>query len=160
MQGGLFLPIRTGRRRVVRIAPEAGFLCNGNGRICKANTPFFYIMTEEGMVKQFIEAVTNSQDADDVKPFISKAFNGRLDFTEIRDAFQSGLRYKCLLKAEFRYTPPNCKTNSIVLFQETNDQDQEQEHTRNTIIHLHMVREPDRFGQWKIYGIEKESCRK
>ncbi len=114
--------------------------------IQKNSAPFFNIPTEDAVVKLFMEALTNS-DADGIKAYISKNLSQQFDLDELKDFFRAVDGYKCLSKAGVADAKNNFRTNSILVL--SNE-------TKNSIIHLHMVKEPDRFGKWKIYGFERE----
>jgi hypothetical protein len=70
-----------------------------------------------------------------------------VDMREIKGILNGGSDYKYLIKADTGGRFKACKTNSILVINEER---------RNSIIHLHMVKEPDSFGNWKIFGINCE----
>ncbi len=95
-------------------------------------------------VERFLEAISKWQH-DDAKVYISKNFANDFDLDELSRFFDQKLDYMNLIKVEFHKAPKNCKSNSIMMM----DKDR-------SIVHLHLVKEPDKFGKWKIYSIEKE----
>ncbi|MDR1913849.1 MAG: hypothetical protein LBQ68_05125 [Clostridiales bacterium] len=122
--------------KTVKIPP--GYTTYGD--IQHTKRPFFNIMTENTTVKLFLDAL--AYDPENASCFISKNCIKRIDLSELKETFGNG---------GFKYLPQstvvkNGKTNIILLM---NSKDK-------TILHLYMVREPDRFGQWKIFNVEKE----
>jgi hypothetical protein len=140
LQCGYFLPLADKRlssilieRRVLDETPVQ-------------SSAFFCVHTDDSTVQLFWEALKNKR-SDDARALISKSFVGQLDIAELEDYFNASSGYKNLIKVEFSAAPRSCKTTSILLLDPGK---------KNSIIHLHMIREPDAFGTWKIYGIEKE----
>jgi hypothetical protein len=96
-------------------------------------------MTENSTVKLFLDAV--ARDIEDARCFISKNCLKTIDLFELKDSFQSGA-YKCLLPVEM--PSKNCRMDTVLLLNE------------KRILRFYMIREPDRFGQWKIVSLERE----
>lgn len=103
---------------------------------------------EENTVKLFVDALTRSR-LEDARVYISKNYAKDFDLNELSDYFHTMCNYKNLIKAEFNEAPKNCKTNSILVLSCDNKRG-------DNIVHLHMIKEPDSFSKWKIYGIDKE----
>jgi len=102
----------------------------------------FHLLTEEGVAAMFLRTV--AADVEQAKAFVSK--NSAVDL----DALQNVLGHCAapminLKKASYGLNSGR-KTRSILLG------------GQNCILHLHMVEEPDQFGPWKIYGVDRE-CR-
>jgi hypothetical protein len=114
--------------------------------VARHRTPFFSLSDTDDTVKCFIDALSKSR-LDDAKAYISKNFVKDFNLDEISRYINRENNYKTLIKAEFLETPRNCVTNSILVL--NND-------SCNSIIHVHLIKEPDGFGNWKICGIEKE----
>ncbi len=113
-------------------------------KIPALNNNFHISFSDEDItVKHFVEALYKKRK-DDAKVYISKNLAGELDLDELSDVFNKSKCYKSLAKVEFTERPKNCKTNSILILQ------------NSSIIHLHLIKEPDAFSKWKIYGIDKE----
>lgn len=98
------------------------------------------MLTEEGVATAFLRTV--AADIEQARAFVSK--NSAVDL----DALQHILDLECTprligLKKATSGLKPGLRTKSILL--------------QNCILHLHMVEEPDQFGPWKIYGVDKES---
>ena len=90
----------------------------------------------------FLRAV--AADVEQARAFVSK--NSAVDLDALQNILEHCTAPMINLK-KASYGPGNGKkTRSILL----NDQ--------NCILHLHMVEEPDQYGPWKIYGVDRE-CR-
>jgi len=98
----------------------------------------FSILTEEGVAAMFLR--TARFDVEQAKAFVSK--NSNLDLDAVRDILEQCPEAMISLK---KAAMANGKkvTRSVML--------------QNCILHLHMVEEPDQFGPWKIYGVDKEA---
>jgi hypothetical protein len=103
--------------------------------------PFFHILSDDGTVKMFLDAV--KQNMEDARCFISKNCANAIDLFELRDSFKSS-GYKCLFPVE--RASKNYRTDTVLLFN----------HQEKSIVRFYMIREPDRFGQWKIVSMERE----
>jgi len=100
------------------------------------------LVSAEDTAKLFVEALSASR-LEDARACISKGSDSYFDLTELSEYFSKNYNYKRLQKARLVAQQGNCTTDSILV----------QEHNRNSIIHLHMVKE---LGFWKIYDIDKE----
>ena len=97
----------------------------------------FHILTEDGVAAMFLR--TARADVEQARVFVSK--NSNLDLEAVRDILQQCPEAMVSLKkADFLGSKK--VTRSIML--------------QSCILHLHMVEEPDQFGPWKIYGVDKE----
>ena len=103
---------------------------------------FFHLLTETGVASMFLKAVTSDTEA--ARTFVSK--NCIIDLDALRNVLESSLCCSGLvtLKKAALGQGKNGKKRSILLG------------NKSCILHLRMVEEPDRFGQWKIYDVEKE----
>lgn len=142
MKWEVFLPLRTIEKGVTIPLQETAFQkpCQDIQR--EKGNPFFSITNEQSTVKHFLEAVTSS-DAESARAYISKSFIGEIDLTELRNTLEIFENYKFLGQP---HLPGKSYTGSVLMFNKN----------RNSILKLHMVQEPDSYGNWKIYGIEKE----
>ncbi|MDR1067388.1 MAG: hypothetical protein LBL35_08180 [Clostridiales bacterium] len=138
---GYFLPIKHGSRFKLPTV-----LMKKQGIGARREMPFISLSDTDNTVKRFVEALSKSM-FDDAKAYISKNFINDFNFDEMSLYFNSENNYKTLIKAEFSERPKNCVTNSILVL---NDD------SRNSILHVYLIKEPDGFGNWKICGIEKE----
>ena len=108
--------------------------------------PFFNILTENSTVKLFLDAVAHNTE--EAAYFISKNCVKSIDLIELKSTFDDG-GFKYLFSIEDKANGKgNCRTNTVLLFNKKSNQ--------KTILHLYMVREPDQFGQWKIFNVERE----
>lgn len=111
--------------------------------------PFFHILTDNGIATLFLEAVTANPD--EAWAFVSKHYVNAIDLEALRDVLgQTGKSRLCksLVKASYISDPKNCLTRSVMVV--------DPERNMKSILHLHMIKEPDRYGPWKIYGVEQE----
>jgi hypothetical protein len=109
--------------------------------------PFFNILTDNGIAAQFLEAV--AVNPEDAMAFVSKHSVGAIDFDALRDILGHENRLcASWVQATYSGNIKNCTTRSVLLV----DRDK----NVNRLLHLHMIREPDRYGQWKIFGIDQE----
>ena len=88
----------------------------------------------------FLRAVAS--DIEQARVFVSK--NGSVDLDALRNIVGQNTTPMVNLKKASYVADKNIKTRYILL------------DNQNCILHLHMVKEPDQFGQWKVYGVEKE----
>ena len=108
--------------------------------------PFFNILTENSTVKLFLDAV--AQNTEEAECFISKNCIKSIDLLELKSTFDGGgFKYLYPVPDESNNTG-NCRTNTVLLINNNSKQ--------KTILRLYMVREPDQFGQWKIFNVERE----
>ena len=108
--------------------------------------PYFNILTENSTVKLFLDAVAHNTE--EAAYFISKNCVKSIDLNELKSTFDDG-GFKYLFSLEdSSNSHGNCRTNTVLLFNNKSKQ--------NTILHLYMIREPDQFGQWKIFNVERE----
>jgi len=106
--------------------------------------PFFSILSENGTVKLFLDAVAH--DTEEAACFISKNCIKAIDLFELKSSFDGG-GFKYLYPVE-ENNIGNCRTDTVLLINKKSKQ--------KTVLRLYMVREPDQFGQWKIFNVERE----
>ena len=111
----------------------------------ESEKPFFNILNDSGVASRFLEAV--AADREDAWAFVSKNFVNAIDLDALRDVL-GGSEQGRIYRASFNRDPKNCSTSSVLVMNP--------ERGEKSILHLHMIREPDSFGQWKIYGVEQE----
>ena len=100
----------------------------------------FHMLTEEGVAAAFLRTVAS--DIESARAFVSK--NSAVDLDAIQHILECSPSTQLIsLKKAASGLKRGVSTKSILL--------------QNCILHLHMVEEPDQFGPWKIYGVEKES---
>ena len=101
----------------------------------------FHVLTDEGVAAQFLRAVAD--DIEQARAFTSKG--SAVDLEAIQHLMEHPAPVVALEKADggaFR-RGPGLRTRSVLL--------------QSCILHLHMVEEPDEYGPWKIYGVDKEN---
>ena len=101
--------------------------------------PFFHMLTEEGVATMFLRTVAS--DIDQARAFVSK--NSELDLYALQNILSHCVPTMINLKKAGCGLRNGITTRSILL--------------QNCILHLHMIEESDQFGQWKVYGVDKES---
>ena len=116
----------------------------GSDVIKQTGKPFINILTENSTVKLFLDAVAH--DTEEAACFISKNCIKSIDLFELKSSYDGG-GFKYLYSAG-ENNSGNCRTNTVLLINKKSKQ--------KTILHLYMVREPDQFGQWKIFNVERE----
>jgi len=124
----------------------AGSSSFGSDVIKQKGKPFFNILTENSTVKLFLDAVAH--DTEEAACFISKNCIKSIDLFELKSSFDGG-GFKYLYPVEdTSNNTGNCRTNTVLLINKKSKQ--------KTVLRLYMVREPDQFGQWKIFNVERE----
>lgn len=106
--------------------------------------PFLLTLNEKETMKYFIDAVENSKDQ--AQSFISKRGFNSINIDEISNLFKGKKYFKCLLDLNVDDND-NIKTVTLAVGDYINHAD---------IIKVKMIKEPDLFGKWKIFHIEKE----
>ena len=107
-------------------------------------SPFFYMDDQDGAVTSFLRAVTDGSG--DAVRFVSKRCSGNMDLSALRDVLTSN-DYACLIPQR-NPALNRRKTKALLLF--------DRENGERSVLFLRMIREPDQFGQWKIFSVEKE----
>lgn len=110
--------------------------------------PFFNIFKDEGVVQNFLEAV-KKQQIDDAKIYLSKRFKAGnlMNLDELKNLLDDYGKYKYLRNNVSATDYENFRINSILIMNNE---------YKNSILHLYLIKEPDKYGNWKIYGIERE----
>ena len=137
---------RINGRNPLTIKIPAGYSAFGSDVLRLTGKPFFSILTDNSTVKLFLEAVAHNTE--EAACFISKNCIKSIDLIELKSSFDDG-GFKYLFSIDDESNGKgNCRTNTVLLFNNKSNQ--------KTILHLYMVREPDQFGQWKIFNVERE----
>ena len=106
---------------------------------------------EQQTVERFFEAVQTSPN--DAWAYVSKVYSPRLDLDELREILSMDITVaKWVSKATYVNDPKNCLTRSLYI--------EAAQCTVRRLLHVRMVKQPDRNGTWKIYGVEQEECTK
>ena len=105
------------------------------------SNPFFHMLTETGVAAMFLRAVES--DPDQARTLLSK--NCVMDLEAFRDVLDSchcGSKFVTLKKGSAISISERMRT---ILFGNL-----------NCVLHFYMVEEPDIYGRWKVFGVEKE----
>jgi len=106
---------------------------------------------EQQTVERFFEAVQTSSN--DVWSYVSRVYSPRLDLDELREILSMDITFaKWVSKATYLNDPKNCLTRSLYI--------EAAQRTVRRLLHVRMIKQPDRNGTWKIYGVEQEECAK
>jgi len=92
---------------------------------------------------RFLEAV--QANPDDAWAFVSKICAQSLDLEAIREVLGDS-SYTQVLTAAYIGESKNSMTRSICI--------EDPKRGLRRLLHLHMVKEPDQYGLWKIYCVE------
>ena len=101
------------------------------------------------VISRFIDAVLANPD--DAWAFVSKVYSANLDLNELRELLDAGVQHVKI--GAYVNSSKNCQTRSLYV-NTGNDSGRKV----CKILHLHMVKEPDHNGKWKIFGVEQEEC--
>ena len=114
------------------------------------NSPYIHVEYDasQQVVSRFLDAVrTNPENA---WAFVSKVYSAGLDLNELRELLDAGIQHVKI--ATYVNSPKNCLTRSFYV--------SDKRKKVRKLLHLHMVKEPDHNGKWKIFGVEQEECRR
>ena len=133
--GGCLLPLSNKNQKQVSIAMYKK----------REATTFFSLSDEAHTVMLFVETLKQS-GYEDAKAYISKNMTEKFDPDALTCFFEKAKRYKNLIEVNFQKAPTGCATNSILVLRGDS--------RKNSMVHFRLVKEPNRFGKWKIYGID------
>ena len=99
--------------------------------------------------KQFIVAITENR-IDEAKSYLSKRLlsAGPVDLSGLWRLISESRDFKCIDEAKPTKRFGGVVKNSVLMMGNSN---------AGRLVHLYMVREPNKYGTWKIYGIESEN---
>lgn len=106
--------------------------------------PFFGLVNDNLVTKDFIEAVMN-EEFEDASLYLSKRLQCSLDFEAIKRVFASMKKYGYLVAANTAKNKRERITSIMI-----SDKDSKEA----KLLHLYIVSEPDMYSKWKIYKIE------
>ena len=120
------------------------------------NSPFFtmgYNGGAEHTIERFLKAMRLKR-VDDAKVYISKNYLERIDFEELLDVLPDGeLSLRYIVKADYvEDVPKGCISKSFLITDGNS--------ARTRMFNINMLKEPNHFGKWKIYSIEREETAK
>ena len=107
-------------------------------------------LSDNGVAAQFLEAVRTNTDA--AWAFVSKLYAPGLDLNALREVLWAGAHCKWVYKARCGHGAgsKHFMTRSLYV--------SDPERNFRRLLHLRLVKEPDKYGPWKICGIEQEDC--
>jgi len=106
------------------------------------------ISADHGIAARFIEAV--QVNPDDAWAFVSKIYAGGFDLHALRELFADKNRCQWVHKAGNGDASKFFMTRSLYVCDPERD--------LRRLVHLRMVREPDKYGTWKVCAVEQEDC--
>ena len=101
-------------------------------------SPFFSLVSPKGILLAFLHAL-KQEGTEEARGYLSSAISGA-DLEELKGVFAHAEKYRFFVKE----TGERMRTLSLAAAGE------------KEVISVGMVAEPDDFGKWKIYCIEKE----
>lgn len=110
-----------------------------------------YVSTSDHGVNaavRFIEALAINPD--DAWAFVSKMYAGGFDLHALRDILPRAHRCQWVQKAGEGGGRGPFMTRSLYV--------SDPERDMRRLVHLRMIREPDKHGVWKICAVEQEDC--
>jgi hypothetical protein len=106
------------------------------------------ISSDQIVAARFIEAV--QLNPEDAWAFVSKMYAGGLDLNALRELLPGAYFCQWVNKATYGGKPKHFKTRSLYVA--------DPERNLRRLVHLRMVKEPDKYGPWKICAVEQEDC--
>ena len=105
-------------------------------------------MNDHSVAARFLEAVqVNPADA---WAFVSKICANSLDLEALHEILGANISYRPVPMATYFNDTKNCMTRSLYI--------EDPKRNLRRLLHLRMVKQPDKYGIWKIYGVEQEEC--
>ena len=104
-------------------------------------------LNDNGVATCFLEAV--QLNPDHAWAFVSKICAQSLDLEALREVLGAEVSYRQVLAAHINDTK-NSMTRSIYI--------EDPKRNLRRVLHLRMIKEPDKYGPWKIYSVEQEEC--
>jgi hypothetical protein len=110
--------------------------------------PHFNLLSDNGIAALFLETVADNPE--EAWAFVSRYYAGSLDLYALHEVLgpTGSVVCPCLINMPYEAESKNCRTRSVLVM--------DAERKEKRLLHLHMVREPDKYGSWKIYGVEQE----
>lgn len=111
------------------------------------NKPYFAITNESSTVRFFLDAVFKNFDYDEASVYMSK--DSRFELDDVKEIFGGMRNYKYAKKLADEKRPDFATVTIIPNYDGSSS---------NSLIHMKMVYEPNRYSKWKIYKIEETVC--
>ena len=118
-------------------------------------SPFFtasFSDTAEHTVDSFLKAV-RLKHIEDAQVYISKNYQDRIDLDELTDLLVQGrgVSVRHVLGSNYRAeVPKGCVSKAFLVT----------DGAKSSLFNVNMLKEPNSFGKWKIYSIEREEAPK
>jgi len=105
--------------------------------------------TGEYTMDCFLKAL-RCERPEDAALYISKNYLDRIDLEELSDVLltKSKLCVSYVLKTAYHENPKNCIDKAFLVM----------DNGKAELFSISMLKEPDRFGKWKIYSIDREEA--
>jgi len=101
-----------------------------------------------GVATCFLEAVQINPDT--AWAFVSKICAQNLDLEALQEILSQDVSYRQVPIAAYINDTNNSMTRAIYI--------EDPKRNLKRVLHLRMVKEPDKYGPWKIYSVEQEEC--
>jgi hypothetical protein len=110
--------------------------------------PNFNLLSDNGIAALFLETVADNPE--EAWAYVSRYYAGSLDLEALHEVLGPDKNAVCpfLINMTYETEPKNRRTRSVLVM--------DSERKVKRLLHLHMVKEPDKYGPWKIYGVEQE----
>jgi hypothetical protein len=110
--------------------------------------PHFDMLSDNSIAALFLKTV--AANPEDAWAYVSRHYAGTLDLDALHDVLGNSVNHLCSCPVHVTYEakPKNYRTRSVLVM--------DAEYKVKRLLHLHMVKEPDNYGQWKVYGVEQE----
>lgn len=105
-------------------------------------------LNDHGVASCFLEAVQLNPDK--AWAFVSKICAQSLDLEALQELLSDDVSYRQVLAAAYISDTRNSMSRSIYI--------EDPKRNLRRILHLRMIKEPDKYGPWKIYSVEQEEC--
>jgi len=104
------------------------------------------LISDTGVAELFLKAV--SVNPDDAWTFVSKVHAHGLDLEALHAVLGADSSCLCCHVVTAPYAAKSPFITRSVLVE------------NRWLLHLKMIKEPDQYGPWKIYGVDQEECAK
>ena len=113
----------------------------------KEFAPYIDIKEDKKIVNSFIDALKNSSTKE-INAYTSKHLKavGGINIEKLKQLFENDMKYKHIENLETSDNSSHIKKHTILIVGAE----------IKNILHLYMIKEPDRYGAWKICAIERE----
>ena len=102
-----------------------------------------------GIAARFLETVQINPDA--AWAFVSKICAQSLDLEALREVLGADVSFRQVQSAVYLSDTKNSMTRSVYV--------EDPKHNLRRLLHLRLIKEPDRNGVWKVYGVEEAEVR-